>query len=77
MAWTAVVRVNSWFRLRSRRRLRPGEREALAAKRGAALEHSEALARDGMVEEQARRIGAMNARNHFSESLTRAFGGRA
>lgn len=60
-----------WSKARTR-----AEYAALNATKEAAQLHAEAIRQAGAVEHQASRIESLNARNHFSESLTQAFGGR-
>lgn len=47
-----------------------------AVKENAERDHEAALARLEKAEEQARTLSGMDRRNHYSESLTKAFQGR-
>lgn len=51
----------------------PASPDAAVAVASAKADHQTALARLAQVEQQAATMRAVNTRNHFSESLTRAF----
>ena len=68
-----MIRMPSWWTLR---RTHTADRdEALAARMEAVSQHMEALDRYTETTAQVSALRAMTRRNHFSESLTRAFGG--
>jgi hypothetical protein len=69
-----MQRIYTWWPWgRNRKR---AESVALDAKKDAEAMHTQAVRQAGAVEHQVNRIQSMNDRNHFSESLTQAFGGR-
>lgn len=55
------------------RKIRRFAVEAAEAKVAARVEHEMALVRDCVAQKQADRLGGMDRRNHYSESLTEAF----